>query len=202
MSSCGDRCDHSTGDALRDWRTRRRLSKLELALRAGTMQRHVSFVEAGRSVPGRAMVIRLTESLDVPLREMNRLLAAGYAPAYDDGPLDGPRLGPVRAALDQVLRGDEPYPAVIVDTYGDLVSAKVFATADRTIDRLHALVAEHETMVPERRIGPDRTAAAEVRGGRAAVADRARPLRHRRRRSPARATPGGVPCRRTTRPPP
>ena len=91
MNDYGDRCDHG--------RTRRRLSQLELALRAGGTQRHVSFVEAGQSVPGRALVIRLTESLDVPLGERNRLLlAAGYAPTFDDGPLDGPRLGPVRAA--------------------------------------------------------------------------------------------------------
>jgi hypothetical protein len=202
MSGYGDRCDHSTGDALRDWRARRRLSKLELALRAGTTQRHVSFVEAGRSVPGRAMVIRLAESLDVPLREINRLLlAAGYAPAYDDGPLDGPRLGPVRAALD---RGAARVRAVPRDDRRQVRRPGLGqGLRDRgPDDRLHALVAEHETMVPERRIGPDRTAAAEVRGGRAAVADRARPLRHRRRRSPARATPGGVPCRRTTRPPP
>jgi len=99
MNDYGDRCDHGMATALRDWRTRRRLSQLELALRAGTTQRHVSFVEVGQSVPGRALVIRLTESLDVPLGERNRLLlAAGYALAFDDGPLNGPRLGPVRAA--------------------------------------------------------------------------------------------------------
>jgi transcriptional regulator with XRE-family HTH domain len=69
--------------ALREWRARRRVSQLELALRAGTTQRHVSFIESGRSVPGRAMVVRLAESLEVPLRERNALLlAAGYAPAY------------------------------------------------------------------------------------------------------------------------
>jgi transcriptional regulator with XRE-family HTH domain len=69
--------------ALREWRGRRRVSQLELALRAGTTQRHVSFIESGRSVPGRAMVVRLAESLEVPLRERNALLlAAGYAPAY------------------------------------------------------------------------------------------------------------------------
>lgn len=77
--------------ALREWRARRRVSQLELALRAGTTQRHVSFIESGRSVPGRAMVVRLAESLDVPLRERNALLlAAGYAPAYPETRFDDP----------------------------------------------------------------------------------------------------------------
>jgi transcriptional regulator with XRE-family HTH domain len=72
---------------LRLWRTRRRVSQLELAIRAGTTQRHVSFIESGRSTPGRDMIIRLAESLQVPLRERNQLLVAGgYAPAYDETP--------------------------------------------------------------------------------------------------------------------
>ncbi|MQA88603.1 MAG: helix-turn-helix domain-containing protein [Streptosporangiales bacterium] len=119
----GTRCG-GFADALREWRQRRRVSQLELALRAGTTQRHVSFVESGRSVPGRAMVVRLAESLEVPLRERNALLlAAGYAPAYQETRFDDPRLGPVRAALERVLEGHHPYPAVIVDRHGDLVSA-------------------------------------------------------------------------------
>jgi transcriptional regulator with XRE-family HTH domain len=110
--------------ALREWRTRRRVSQLELALRAGTTQRHVSFIESGRSVPGRAMVVRLAESLEVPLRERNALLlAAGYAPAYPETRFDDPRLGPVRTALERILEGHLPYPAVIVDRHGDLVAA-------------------------------------------------------------------------------
>src|SRR5262244_1981361 len=110
--------------ALREWRTRRRVSQLELAIRAGTTQRHVSFIETGRSVPGRAMVVRLAESLEVPLRERNALLlAAGYAPAYPETRLDDPRLGPVRTALERILAGHLPYPAVIVDRHGDLVAA-------------------------------------------------------------------------------
>jgi transcriptional regulator with XRE-family HTH domain len=111
-------------DALREWRTRRRVSQLELALRAGTTQRHVSFIESGRSVPGRAMVVRLAESLDVPLRDRNSLLlAAGYAPAYQETRFDDPRLGPVRTALQCILAGHLPCPAVIVDRHGDLVVA-------------------------------------------------------------------------------
>jgi transcriptional regulator with XRE-family HTH domain len=110
--------------ALREWRARRRVSQLELALRAGTTQRHVSFIESGRSIPGRAMVVRLAESLDVPVRERNAmLLAAGYAPAYQETPLNDPRLEPVRTALKRVLDGHMPYPAVIVDRYGNLVLA-------------------------------------------------------------------------------
>jgi transcriptional regulator with XRE-family HTH domain len=110
--------------ALRGWRQRRHVSQLELALRAGTTQRHVSFIEGNRSVPGRTMVVRLAEALEVPLRERNSLLlAAGYAPAYEETPLDGERLAPVRAALENVLAGHLPYPAVIIDRHGDLVSA-------------------------------------------------------------------------------
>ncbi|MFE9096975.1 helix-turn-helix domain-containing protein [Streptomyces sp. NPDC007264] len=110
--------------ALRDRRTRRRLSQLDLALRAGTTQRHVSFIESGRSVPGRRMVVRLAESLDLPLRERNDLLmAAGYAPVYEESSLDAPALAPVRAAIDHILRGHLPYPALVVDRAGDLIAA-------------------------------------------------------------------------------
>jgi transcriptional regulator with XRE-family HTH domain len=110
--------------ALRGWRERRRVSQLELALRAGTTQRHVSFVESGRSVPGRSMVIRLAEALEVPLRERNALLLdAGYAPAYEETRLDDPKLGAVRTALERILDGHLPYPAVISDRHGDLVLA-------------------------------------------------------------------------------
>ncbi|GLW98833.1 helix-turn-helix transcriptional regulator [Microtetraspora sp. NBRC 16547] len=109
---------------LREWRGRRGVSQLDLALRAGTTQRHVSFIESGRSTPGRAMVVRLAESLEMPLRERNALLlAAGYAPAYPETQFDDPELEPVRTALEGVLRGHHPYPAVIVDRRGDLVSA-------------------------------------------------------------------------------
>jgi transcriptional regulator with XRE-family HTH domain len=133
--------------ALRGWRARRRVSQLELALRAGTTQRHVSFIEGNRSVPGRAMVVRLAEALEVPLRERNSLLlAAGYAPAYDETPLDDERLAPVRTALERVLEGHLPYPAVIIDRCGDLVSANdAFWTLIEGVDR--ELVA-HPLSVP------------------------------------------------------
>ncbi len=110
--------------ALREGRTRRRLSQLELALRAGTSQRHLSFLESGRSEPGREMVIRLAESLDLPLRERNGLLlAAGYAPAYSQTPLNDPGLAPVQTALRHILTGHLPYPAIVIDHHGYLVAA-------------------------------------------------------------------------------
>ncbi|MFI5798249.1 helix-turn-helix domain-containing protein [Streptomyces sp. NPDC051677] len=111
-------------DALREWRIRRRVSQLELAMRAGTTQRHVSFIESGRSTPGRSMIIRLAESLEVPIRERNELLlVAGFAPAYPQTRMDNPQLEPIRTALDRILHGHLPYPAVVVDRHGDLVSA-------------------------------------------------------------------------------
>ncbi len=109
----------NVGGELRQWRRRRRVSQLELALRAGTTQRHVSFIEGGRSQPGREMVVRLAESLDVPLRDRNALLlSAGYAPAYSEG---GPELETIRAALRHVLDGHLPYPAIIVDPGAEVV---------------------------------------------------------------------------------
>ena len=110
--------------ALRERRTRLRVSQLDLALRAGTTQRHVSFMESGRSAPGRAMVVRLAESMELPLRDRNALLlAAGFAPAYPETGLDDPGLAPVRDALRSVLDGHRPYPAIVVDRHGDLVAA-------------------------------------------------------------------------------
>jgi len=126
----------STAGALREWRRRRRVSQLELAVRAGTTQRHVSFIESGRSTPGRSMIIRLAESLDVPIRERNELLlTAGFAPAYPQSDLNDPSLAPVRTALDRILHGHLPYPAVVVDRNGDLVSANAgFEVITRGVD--------------------------------------------------------------------
>jgi transcriptional regulator with XRE-family HTH domain len=112
------------GELLREWRDRRRLSQLDLAIQADISARHLSFVETGRSQPTAAMILRLTEHLDVPLRERNTLLlAGGYAPAYPQHGLDAPELGNVRAALRQVLAGHEPYPAVLVDRWWDMQDA-------------------------------------------------------------------------------
>jgi transcriptional regulator with XRE-family HTH domain len=112
------------GEQLRGWRERRRLSQLELALDAGISARHLSFVETGRSKPGREMMLQVLDRLQVPFRERNQLLlAAGHAPAFPERPLEGPELAPVRAALDLILRGHEPYPAIVVDRGWNLVAA-------------------------------------------------------------------------------
>jgi transcriptional regulator with XRE-family HTH domain len=112
------------GDLLRSWRQRRRLSQLDLAVEAEVSTRHLSFVETGRSRPSRELVLHLAEHLDVPLRERNSLLlAAGYAPAYRERSLDDEGMDPVRDALDRLLAGHDPYPAVIVDRRWDLVTA-------------------------------------------------------------------------------
>ncbi|CAL9581951.1 hypothetical protein SUDANB37_05072 [Streptomyces sp. enrichment culture] len=104
------------GALLRDWRERRRLSQLELALRADSSARHISFIETGRSRPSEEMLLRLAEHLDVPVRERNALLlAAGYAPRYSESALDGPELGPLREGIDRLLSGYDPYPAIVVD---------------------------------------------------------------------------------------
>jgi transcriptional regulator with XRE-family HTH domain len=120
----------TVGDLLRDWRRRRRLSQLDVSLDAAVSARHLSFVETGRSKPSRELVLHLAEFLDVPLRERNALLlAAGYAPVYGETPLDAEAMAPVRGALDKILAGHAPYPAVIVDHRWDLVSANAPALA-------------------------------------------------------------------------
>jgi transcriptional regulator with XRE-family HTH domain len=112
------------GDLLRDWRQRRRLSQLDLAVGAEVSARHLSFVETGRSRPSRELVLHLADHLEVPLRDRNSLLlAAGYAPSYGERPLDASELEPVRQALDKILRGHEPFPAVVVDRRWDIVAA-------------------------------------------------------------------------------
>jgi transcriptional regulator with XRE-family HTH domain len=112
------------GPLLRDWRQRRRLSQLDLALDSGVSARHLSFVETGRSRPSPEMIIHLAEQLEVPLRDRNQLLlAGGYAPVYGERPLDAPEMQPVREALELVLTGHEPYPAAVVDRGWNMVAA-------------------------------------------------------------------------------
>jgi transcriptional regulator with XRE-family HTH domain len=120
----------AVGLLLRGWRRRRRLSQVELALETGISARHLSFVETGRSKPGREMLLRVLEELGVPFRERNELLlAAGHAPAFPERALDDPELAPVREALDLILTGHEPYPAIVVDRAWDVVAANAPATA-------------------------------------------------------------------------
>ena len=112
------------GEHLRHWRQHRRLSQQGLALDADISTRHLSYVETGRAQPSREMVLRLAERLSVPLRERNALLvAAGFAPMYQARPLDHPDLAAARQAVELVLKGHEPNPALAVDRHWNLVAA-------------------------------------------------------------------------------
>nr|WP_240457627.1 helix-turn-helix transcriptional regulator [Halomonas socia] len=110
------------GQLLKMWRQRRRLSQLALATEADISQRHLSFVESGRAVPSREMLLRLAEQLNVPLRERNRLLlAAGFAPAYGERGIDAPELEAVRGVIERLLASHAPYPALAVDCHWHLL---------------------------------------------------------------------------------
>ncbi|WP_439899879.1 MmyB family transcriptional regulator [Paraburkholderia phymatum] len=114
----------TVGDMLREWRQRRRMSQLLLASEADISTRHLSFVESGRALPSREMVMHLAERLDVPLRSRNALLvAAGYAPLYRERQLSDPQLGAAREAVDLVLKGHEPFPALAVDRHWTIIAA-------------------------------------------------------------------------------
>jgi transcriptional regulator with XRE-family HTH domain len=116
------------GRLLREWRERRRLSQLELSIQAEISTRHLSFVETGRSRPTPEMIVKLTEHLDVPLRERNQLLlAGGYAPIYPQHGLDAPELASVREALRLVLAGHDPYPALVINRWWELQDANAAA---------------------------------------------------------------------------
>ena len=120
----------SFGDHLRTWRQQRHLSQLELADEADISTRHVSFMETGRTNPSRDMVLRLAERLEVPLRERNALLvAAGYAPMYRERALDDPALAAARQAVELVLKGHEPCPAIALDRCRNVVATN--RAADR-----------------------------------------------------------------------
>src|SRR3954464_16019097 len=112
------------GRLLREWRERRRLTQLPLAVASGVSARHLSFVETGRSKPGRETLLRVAQQLEIPFRERNQLLlAAGHAPAFPERPLEDPALAPVREALDRILAAHEPYPAVVFNRAWTLVAA-------------------------------------------------------------------------------
>jgi transcriptional regulator with XRE-family HTH domain len=112
------------GELLKMWRSKRRMSQLDLAIQAGVSPRHLSFVETGRSKPSREMVLHLAEELDVPLRDRNVLLtAAGFAPVYRESAFDAPELGSARHAIEVTLANHEPYPAFVIDGAWNLVAA-------------------------------------------------------------------------------
>jgi transcriptional regulator with XRE-family HTH domain len=114
----------TVGDLLREWRQRRRMSQLLLATEADISTRHLSFVESGRALPSREMVMHLAERLEVPLRARNTLLvAAGYAPLFRERPLTDPQLAAAREAVELVLKGHEPYPALAIDRHWTIVAA-------------------------------------------------------------------------------
>jgi transcriptional regulator with XRE-family HTH domain len=134
------------GSLMREWRQRRRLSQLDLAIEADVSSRHVSFIETGRSAPSRAMVLRLATVLDVPLREQNQLLlAAGLAPVYGERSLDDPDMAAVREGVERVLGAYNPYPCVVLDRSWQIVSANTGAAvlidgvAPRLLERPNAL---------------------------------------------------------------
>lgn len=114
----------SFGRVLRQWRTQRGWSQLELACQSNVSQRHISFLESGRSRPSRDMVLHLGAILTVPLRQQNVMLtAAGFAPLYSEHDLSAPELAPIQQALDFMLHQQEPYPALVLDRYWTLLQA-------------------------------------------------------------------------------
>jgi transcriptional regulator with XRE-family HTH domain len=114
----------TAGDYLREWRGKRRMSQLELASEAEISTRHLSFLETGRSQASRQMLLHLSEQLDIPLRERNvMLVAAGYAPVFEERPLASPEMTAARQAIERVLKGHEPFPALAIDRHWQLVSA-------------------------------------------------------------------------------
>lgn len=130
--------DAGFGQQLRDWRQRRRMSQLDLAVQADLSTRHLSFVETGRSRPSRETVLRLTEALELSLRSRNALLmAAGYAPTYPERPFDGAELAVARDVVQRILDAHMPFPALTVDRQWDLVAHNA------VVPLLMARAAEH-----------------------------------------------------------
>src|SRR5688572_28622399 len=122
--------DWKLGPKLRDWRQRRRMSQLDLALEAEISSRHLSFIENGRASPSREMVLRIAATLDLPLRERNSLLlAGGYAPDYPERPLNDPSLAAARSAVERIIDCHMPFPALAVDRYWTLQHANAAVQA-------------------------------------------------------------------------
>jgi transcriptional regulator with XRE-family HTH domain len=114
--------EHELGTFLRYWRQQRGKSQLDLSLDTGVSQRHISFVESGRSTPSRELLLSLAKTLDVPLREQNvLLLASGYAPVYLESTWDAPEMAIVTSVIDRMLRQNEPHPALMLDRYWNVL---------------------------------------------------------------------------------
>lgn len=125
------------GALLREWRIARRMSQLGLALEAGVSTRHLSYVETGRSQPGRDMIGRLAVALDMPLRERNTLLvAAGYAPEYHETPLTTVEMKPVQRAIEFIINQQEPYPALVMNRHWEVL------VTNRALERVFRLLRE------------------------------------------------------------
>jgi transcriptional regulator with XRE-family HTH domain len=141
----GEPGNHAFGTLLRHWRTTRRLTQLDLATEAGISARHLSFLETGRAQPSREMVQLLAGMLDVPLADRNVLLVgAGYAPAYGQRPLESPEFGHVRRALEFMLRQQEPYPALVMDGFHDIVMRN--EASRRIFSLFRGPVPDHQTI--------------------------------------------------------
>ncbi|MEU5152851.1 helix-turn-helix transcriptional regulator [Glycomyces sp. NPDC021274] len=142
------------GDRIRHWRAQRHLTQQELAIQCRISARHLSFIETGRSRPTSAMVLRICEELDVPLRDRNDILmAAGHAPAYTESSLDQPSMGSIGQALIQILDGHLPYPAVVVDRQWNMVDAN--AAIDQLIAGSAAELLEPPVNVLRLSLHPD-----------------------------------------------
>lgn len=122
----------AVGTLLRNWRNLRRLSQLELSLQVGVSARHLSCIETGKAQPSRDMIAKLANSLEVPLREHNALMAAGYAPKYSETSLTTQELAPARKAVEYILRQQEPYPAFVMDRHWNVLMA------NRSLPRIFA----------------------------------------------------------------
>lgn len=137
ISSPEPKAESAFARLLRDWRQRRHLSQLDLALSSGVSQRHVSFLESGRANPSRAMILQLSETLDVPLRDRNDwLTAAGFAPIFRHRALDDPQMEQVMSAVRMMLKAHEPYPAVALDRAWNV------RMSNAPFDRLGAMLGE------------------------------------------------------------
>jgi len=118
LDTAADQGRTHVGPLLRQWRSARGRNQLDLALESQVSERHVSFIETGRSVPSKATLLTLADALDVPFRERNALLvAAGYVPTYAQGAWDASEMASVEAALGRMLRQQEPYPALVLDRH-------------------------------------------------------------------------------------